>query len=99
MDPLQNPYIHKRGYVREDANFVYYRDTMNKIRRIQKYNPQEDKVIRMKLLEKAYFWWRKLQVDQKGNIIAFSLFLTAPWIVYQSSIFFCERDMKVYFIY
>jgi len=95
MDPLQNPYIHKRGYLREDAEFIYYRDTMNKVRRIHKVNPNGDKVFRLKFLEKTYFFWKKLQVDQKGNVISFSLFLTAPWIVYKTSLYFSERDMAV----
>jgi len=95
MDPLQNPYIKKSGYLREDAQYVYYRDKMNKIQKISKHNPQADKVIRLKFLEKAYFFWRKLQVDQKGNVLAFSLFLTVPYVVYQTCVYFSERDLVV----
>lgn len=95
MDPLQNPYIKKSGYVREDADFIYYRDTMNKIRRIQKHNAQADKVIRLRFLEKPYFFWKRLQADQKGNVLAFSLFLTVPWVVYQTTVYWSERDQIV----
>ena len=96
MDPNQNPFIKKSGYMKEDANFVYYRDNSGKVQKIPKYNPEADKVFRLSFLERPYLKWKRLQTDQKSNLITFILFLTVPFIVYKSSLYLTERDIIVF---
>jgi len=97
MDPNQNPFKDRAGFIKEEGGYVYYRDNSGQIRKFTKHIPQNDR-FRIKILEKPYLFWKRLQVDQRANLVSFGMFLAVPWIVYWASVWVTEREVRVFII-